>query len=109
VDYGVPVEAIRRAAREIAEGTPLWDGRAFAVQVTDLRERSMEIRVLVSAADAGRMFDLRCLVRERLIAFIAREHPRALSRDRVEVERPPSPARAVDGGASRGERAAAGR
>jgi small-conductance mechanosensitive channel len=39
VDYGVPVEAIRKAAREIVEGTPLWDGRAFAVQVTDLRER----------------------------------------------------------------------
>ncbi len=104
MDYGVPVEAIRRAAREIVEGTPLWDGRAFAVQVTDLRERSMEIRVLVSAADAPRMFDLRCLVRERLIEFIAREHPRALARDRVELDTPAPPAAANDGAARRGAR-----
>ncbi len=102
MDYGVPVEAIRRAAREIVEGTPLWDGRAFAVQVTDLRERSMEIRVLVSAADAPRMFDLRCLVRERLIEFIAREHPRALARDRVELDTPAPPAAANDGAARGG-------
>ena len=99
MDYGVPVEAIRRAAREIVEGTPLWDGRAFAVQVTDLRERSMKIRVLVCAADAPRMFDLRCLVRERLIEFIAREHPRALARDRVELD---MPAPAANDGAARG-------
>ena len=91
VDYGVPVEAIRRAAREIVEASPLWDGRAFAVQVTDLRERSMEIRVLMSAADADRMFDLRCLMRERLIDFVVREHPQALARDRIELH-PPLPA-----------------
>lgn len=115
VDYGVPVEEIRRAAREIAEGTPLWDRRAFAVQVTDLRERSMEVRVLMSAADAGQMFELRCLMRERLIEFVAREHPRALSRDRVELDSPSPQAAANDGAANdgaarrRGTPAAAGR
>jgi hypothetical protein len=102
----VPVEAIRQAAREIAEGSPLWDRRAFAVQVTDLRERSMEIRVLVSAADAGRMFDLRCLMRERLIERVTREHPRALARDRVELDTPPQTAR--DGAARPGPAAPAG-
>jgi hypothetical protein len=39
-----------------------WDRRAWAVQVTSLREGSMELRVLMSAADAGRMFDMRCHV-----------------------------------------------
>jgi small-conductance mechanosensitive channel len=105
VDPSTPVDAVRQAAREIAEGSPLWDRRVFAVQVTDLRERSMEIRVLVSAADAGRMFDLRCLMRERLIDFIAREHPRALARERVEVGRSPAP----PNGSERGEPAAANR
>jgi small-conductance mechanosensitive channel len=84
-DYAVPVEAVRQAAKGIVEGSALWDGRVFAVQVTDLRERCMEIRVLVSAADAARMFDLRCLVRERLIAWMAREYPGALARERVEL------------------------
>jgi small-conductance mechanosensitive channel len=89
-DYGVPVDAVRQAARDIVESSALWDGRVFAVQVTDLREACMQIRVLVSAADASRMFDLRCLVRERLIAFVAREYPRALARERVELARPPA-------------------
>lgn len=83
LDYAVPVEAIRRKAREILDSTPLWDGRAWAVQVTDLKERCMEIRVLMSAANAGRMFDLRCLMREELVAFLARDYPQALPRARV--------------------------
>ena len=82
----------------------LWDRRAFAVQVTNLRENSMEIRVLVSAADAGRMFDLRCLMRERLIEFVAREHPWALARDRIELGTPPQ---AANDEAARREPAAA--
>jgi hypothetical protein len=84
-DYAVPVEAVRQAAKGIVEGSALWDGRVFAVQVTDLRPTCMEIRVLMSAADAGRMFDLRCLMRERLIAFLAREYPGSLARERVEL------------------------
>ena len=54
----------------------------FAVQVTDLKERSMEIRVLMSATNAGRMFDLRCLVREALLAWLARDYPASLPRQR---------------------------
>jgi hypothetical protein len=45
----------------------------------------MEVRILMSAANAGDMFDLRCLVRERLVEWLAREHPQALARDRVEL------------------------
>jgi small-conductance mechanosensitive channel len=85
LDYGVPVEALRAQAKEILKSTPLWDCRVFAVQVTELRERSMEVRILMSAANAGDMFDLRCLVRERLVEWLAREHPQALARDRVEL------------------------
>lgn len=96
VDFRVPVEAIRKAAQEIVESTPLWDGRVFAVQVTDLRERCMEIRVLMSAADASRMFDLRCLMRERLIAFVSREYPGALARNRIEIDAPSPAVPAID-------------
>jgi small-conductance mechanosensitive channel len=88
-DYSVPVEALRKGAQDIVEGFGLWDGRVFAVQVTDLKERTMEIRVLLSAADASRMFDLRCLVREKLVALLAHEYPGALPRARVEIEEIP--------------------
>ncbi|MGE0222438.1 MAG: mechanosensitive ion channel family protein [Acetobacteraceae bacterium] len=85
VDYTVPVEAIRKAAREMVQGSPLWDGRVFAVQVTDIRESTVQVRVLMSAADSSRMFDLRCIVREQLLDFVAREYPDVLVRNRVEV------------------------
>jgi hypothetical protein len=40
----------------------------------------------VSSADAARNWDLRCLVRERLIEFIRREYPAGLPRLRAALE-----------------------
>ena len=56
------------------------------MQVTDANERAMQLRVLVSAGDAGRAWDLRCLVRERLIDFVRRDWPQFLPRMRAEVQ-----------------------
>jgi small-conductance mechanosensitive channel len=69
-DYTVPIEAIRAEVARILDQTGLWDRRASAVQVTDLAERTVEVRVLVSARDGGQLWDLRCLVRERLLAWL---------------------------------------
>ncbi|MBL6079170.1 mechanosensitive ion channel [Belnapia sp. T18] len=85
MDYTVPVAELRAEAQRIVEATPLWDRRVFAVQVTDLKERSVEIRVLMSAANSGAMFDLRCLMREQLIAFLAEKYPRSLPQARLAV------------------------
>ena len=78
VDYTLPVEAVRREARRLCEASPRWDGRVCGVQVTDSNERAMQLRVLVSSADAGRNFDLRCELREALIDFVRREYPQSL-------------------------------
>ena len=88
VDYSLPLDALRAEAKRIVEQTPEWDGRVFVVQVTDATERTMQVRVLVSAADSGRAFDLRCKVREGLISWIAREHPECLPKLRHETEAP---------------------
>src|SRR5262249_3410400 len=69
-DYSVPVEAVRAEVARVLEQTPLWDRRASGVQVTDLAERTVELRVLVSAADGAKLWDLRCLVREKLLAWL---------------------------------------
>jgi len=78
LDYRAPVDVIRRKIDEIARASPLWDRRVMAVQVTDFRQNTMEVRILVSARTAPRVFDLRCEVREKLIDFLQREHPEAL-------------------------------
>lgn len=85
LDYGVPVSAIRNKVEEIAAASKLWDHQVVNVAVTDFKERTMEIRILVSASNSGRTFDLRCEVREKLIDFIQREYPEALPLTRFEL------------------------
>ncbi|WP_043400286.1 mechanosensitive ion channel family protein [Archangium violaceum] len=74
-DYKTDVAAVRVELVRILqnEGRELWDGKAQGVQVTACSERAMTLRALVSAADAGKQWDLRCLVREKLIAFLQRQ------------------------------------
>jgi small-conductance mechanosensitive channel len=84
LDYSVPVSVIRAKVEEIAAASKLWDKRVVAVQVTDFRENVMEIRILVSASNAPKTFDLRCEVREKIIDFVHREYPASLPRVRAE-------------------------
>lgn len=85
VDYGMPLEPLRAELRRLCEDAPQWDRRVCILQVTDTSERSMQLRALVSSADAGRNWDLRCLVREGLIEFVGREYPGCLPRLRAEL------------------------
>jgi hypothetical protein len=75
-DYTADVDAVRAELGRVLknEGKELWDGRAQGIQVTDATDRVITLRALVSALDAGKLWDLRCLVRERLITFIS-AHP----------------------------------
>lgn len=84
LDYSVPVDVVRRKVEEIAAASKLWDRQVVAVQVTDFRENVMEVRILVSANNAPKTFDLRCEVREKLIDFIQREYPHGLPKVRAE-------------------------
>lgn len=87
LDYTAPVAAIRHKVEEIATASPLWDGQVVNVAVTDFRASEMEVRILVSARNAARTFDLRCEVREKLIEWLQAEHPSALPRTRAEIGR----------------------
>ena len=85
VDYAMPVDPLRAELERVCRAAPqLWDGRVCLIQVTDTSERAMQLRCLVSAVDAGRAWDLRCLVRERLLDFMRREFPQFLPRLRVQ-------------------------
>lgn len=93
LDYSVPVAALRKQVEEIAAASALWDRRVVNVAVTDFRETVLEMRILVSASSAGRTFDLRCEVREKLIEFIQRDYPKALPQLRLDLrDMAPKPA-----------------
>ncbi len=103
LDFNAPVEAMRQRLSEVLAASPNWDGKASALQVTDAGAATMHVRALVSAADASRLWDLRCEVREALIEFLRSEHPTALPRLRTEVPMPsPAPAPAPGPGGLEG-------
>ena len=88
VDYTVPIEALREELRRVLEGSSRWDGRVGLIQVTEAGERALELRALVSAADAPTLWDLRCDVREALVTFLQREYPDALPSVRLRAPVP---------------------
>jgi small-conductance mechanosensitive channel len=85
IDYRMPLEPLRREAERICQQAPEWDKRLCLTQVVDANEHAMQLRILVSAADSGRSWDLRCRMREELIYFIQRDYPEFLPRIRAEV------------------------
>jgi len=85
-DYSLPVEKVRPALRAIVEASPLWDRRFWNLQVVDATEKCMQLRVLATAADSSKAWDLRCEIREKLIAFLQKEYPESLPRFRAELD-----------------------
>jgi hypothetical protein len=61
------------------------------LQVVDTTESTMVLCGLVSADSAPSAWDLRCEVREQLLAWLRRQHPQALPRVRAELEAPAPP------------------
>ncbi|MEO3746707.1 mechanosensitive ion channel family protein [Plantactinospora sp. B5E13] len=115
VDWSVDVQAMREELRRLVEGTELWDGRTCVLQVTDAVGGVVRLRALVSAGDAPRLWDLRCLVREHLVGWLRDQRPTALPRLRTEVgdasgrlpwqwTRPPAPTSAPSGRQPAGRR-----
>jgi len=92
VDYSLPLDEARRALKDIVENHPLWDKRFWNLQVTDATEKTMQIRVLATAADSSKSWDLRCDIREQFIAYIQKHHPQSLPRTRVDWDGSRGPA-----------------
>lgn len=96
LDWAAPMALIRAKVEEIITATDLWDGRTWAVQMTDSDKDSVVVRILLSAENSGRLWDLRCHVRESLIQWIVEEEPWARPTTRyqeyeaIRVEHDPS-------------------
>ncbi|MEZ5890325.1 MAG: mechanosensitive ion channel [Xanthobacteraceae bacterium] len=84
-DYTVPVDRLRVKVEEIVKASPRWDGKVVNLQVTDAKVDALELRALASAANASDTWDLRCELREKLIAFLQSEHPQAFPKRRQQT------------------------
>jgi small-conductance mechanosensitive channel len=97
LDYSAPFDEIRKEFMRLLELTELWDRRVGGMQVTGASENTVEIRFVVSAANSGNAFDLRCYVREKLVTFIQKNYPESLPKSRsVIVPENSEPNRAIE-------------
>jgi small-conductance mechanosensitive channel len=87
-DYTVPVQPLREELGRILEASPSWDRRVNVLQVTDVTDKTVELRALMSAVDSSTLWNLRCEVREKLISFLQREYPQALAKVRADIGGP---------------------
>jgi len=92
IDFDTPISRVRSEVESFVADHPLFDGATLVVQVVEISERTATLRVLVSSSDAGKLFDLRCAVREFMLGLLQQlEGGRYLPRIRLDdgLERPP--------------------
>lgn len=87
VDYSLPVDVVRDQLHTILKDHPLWDGKVWRVHVINATERTVELRALMSAANSGNAWELRCDVREKLLSFLQQNYPHCLPRVRAELHK----------------------
>jgi len=84
-DFTTDVHALRGVVERIVQSSPLWDRRSWALQVVDATPDGMQLRCVVTARNASDLFDLRCDVREQVMAHLART-PNTLPTRRAHAE-----------------------
>lgn len=84
-DYGVPVARVREKLLEIVRASPHWDGKTVKLEMVEATDRAVQLRALVSSATPAANWELRCDIRERLVAFLQEECPDALPRGRADI------------------------
>lgn len=82
LDHAADIGPIRAEYTRAITAHQLWDKRAQVLQVTDCRDSTLEVRLLMSARDGPTLFDLRCEIRETMMDWIRREMPGAFARHR---------------------------
>jgi small-conductance mechanosensitive channel len=88
-DYSVPVEEIRQELHRVLLASKLWDGKVWALQVTNSTDHALELRALMSAANGSTAWDLRCFVREKLVEFLQNNYPNCLPKTRADISESP--------------------
>lgn len=83
LDHRVPLDAMREKLSEICEATDLWDKDVISLQVTESNGPALTVRAIASASDSFKAWDLRCLIREKMIIWLQEEYPESLPYDRV--------------------------
>lgn len=85
MDYTIPVEELRAEFRRIVEGSSYWNGKTCQLHVSELTDRTVEIRCSISAVDRDTGFELCCVVRENVMRWIRENYPTAFPATRFQM------------------------
>ncbi|MDT8310852.1 MAG: mechanosensitive ion channel family protein [Methylophaga sp.] len=85
LDYGIPVEPLREEFARLLRASADWNGVIESVQVVEAGEKAVQIRFLMSARNSNVLWNLRCHVREQMIAYIKQHYPEYLPRYRAQL------------------------
>lgn len=81
-DYTLPVDKLREKLEELLNASHLWDKKVCELEVTDITEKTLQIRALMSADNASTLWKLRCEIREKLIRYLVDTYPECLATSR---------------------------
>lgn len=85
LDPATEIAPIRSEFERYVDGHQLFDHRNKALLMTEAYPESVELRLTVSAATIGDLWQLRCDLREHMLDWLRSEMPDALIRHRLEV------------------------
>lgn len=74
-DYMLPIQPVRDMLNTILRESTYWDGEDGKLQVSNLTERAVQLRIQVSASNADDLSSLRAEVREKILDFIRMHYP----------------------------------
>lgn len=87
LDYNTPIEELRKKFDELLETTDLWDKDKKSLQVTDATEKSIKVRLLMTAKNSPEAWDLRCYIREEMVSFIQKKYAESLPTFRAIIDK----------------------
>jgi small-conductance mechanosensitive channel len=78
VNWQVPLDDLREHLHRFLATCDSWDGRNAEIRVDKTVGTEMTLLVIVTAADADAVFDLKWQVREAMVSYLQQHHPEAL-------------------------------
>lgn len=70
LDHSCPIEKLRNELTAKIKDAALWNKKLLKLEVTEIREYDVELRMLVSADNATDLWNLRCEIREVMMNLI---------------------------------------